>query len=191
MRRKARSSCFSIWHELMQDVNVVVVFHSRIGSTERLALAAAVGAVQGRANIRLRRLPDTGFEAAVEFVPGWKENRERMNMEYVAPREADATWADAIVAGMPSGIGALSAEFGSYFNSLDALRDRGNLEGKIGASFTRAVGTDPLYAAIHRAGLIPLPFMPDSDPLTAARLQGRRVADAVRSLRAARSNTRM
>jgi len=43
----------------MQDVNVVVVFYSRTGSTERLALAAAVGAVQGRALIRLRRLPDS------------------------------------------------------------------------------------------------------------------------------------
>ena len=40
----------------MQDVNVLVVFPTRGEWMERLALAAAVGAVQGRANIRLRCL---------------------------------------------------------------------------------------------------------------------------------------
>jgi hypothetical protein len=63
----------------MQDVNVMVVFND--ASSEPLALAAAVGAVQGRANIRLRRL------------------RPADDMEYVAPRDADAEWADAILMG--------------------------------------------------------------------------------------------
>lgn len=64
----------------MQDVNVVIVFDSRDESMERLALAAAVGAVQGRAFIRLRRFPGT------------PEHRE-----YVMPRDTDAEWAHAIL----------------------------------------------------------------------------------------------
>jgi NAD(P)H dehydrogenase (quinone) len=163
----------------MQDVNVVVVFYSRTGSTERLALAAAVGAVQGRANIRLRRLPDPQGEAIDQ------ENCERMNREYVAPREADATWAEAIIVGMPAGADTLSAEFERYFDSLAALRDRGEFEGKIGSSFTQGVGTGPLYAAMSRAGLITVPLAPDPDSVVAARLQGRRVADMARALRPA------
>ena len=169
----------------MQDVNVVVVFYSRTGSTERLALAAAVGAVQGRANIRLRRLADPEGEAVDETVPGWKENRERMNTEYVAPREADAAWAEAIVVGMPAAADSLSAQFEQYFNSLAALRDQGKFEGKIGASFSEGVGTGPLYAAMCRAGLITVPVMRDSDAVAAARLQGRRVANMIRALRPA------
>jgi NAD(P)H dehydrogenase (quinone) len=169
----------------MQDVNVVVVFHSRTGSTERLALAAAVGAVQGRAFIRLRRLPDPADEAVIESVPGWKENRERMNKEYVAPRESDAEWAEAILVGMPAGDETLSAEFEQYFDSLGALRDKGKFEGKIGASCSEGVGTGPLYAAMCRAGLITVPVLPDPDALAAARLQGRRVANMVRALRSA------
>ena len=39
-------------------VNVLVVFYSRYGETERLALAAGLGAIQEEANIRLRRLAD-------------------------------------------------------------------------------------------------------------------------------------
>jgi NAD(P)H dehydrogenase (quinone) len=167
----------------MQDVNVVVVFHSRTGTTERLALTAAVGAVQGRGNIRLRRLPDPADEAVIESVPGWKENRARMDMEYVAPRDADAEWADAILVGIADGTGSISADAERYFDSLAALRAQGKLESKIGASFTQGLATAPLYAAMCRAGLVTVPPMPDPDPLEAARLQGRRVADMARSLR--------
>ena len=46
----------------MSPINVLVIFSCRSGSTEKLALAAAVGAVQARANIRLRLLPDTAGE---------------------------------------------------------------------------------------------------------------------------------
>jgi NAD(P)H dehydrogenase (quinone) len=161
----------------MQDVNVVVVFYSRTGSTERLALAAAVGAVQGLANIRLRRLSDPGDVTITQ------EDRERMNREYVAPREADAAWADAIILGMPADVDTLSAEFEQYFDSLCVLRDQGKFEGKIGSSFTQGVGTGPLYAAMCAAGFITVPVMQNPDQLVAARLQGRRIADMARSLR--------
>jgi hypothetical protein len=41
---------------MAQDINVLVTFWSRTGVTEKLALAAALGAVQAKANIRLRWL---------------------------------------------------------------------------------------------------------------------------------------
>ena len=63
----------------MQDVNVVVLFNSGDEVVERLALAAAVGAVQGRAFIRLRRFHGT------------PESRE-----YVTPRDPDAEWAECL-----------------------------------------------------------------------------------------------
>jgi len=72
----------------MQDVNVVVLFNSGDEVVERLALAAAVGAVQGRAFIRLRRFHGT------------PESRE-----YVTPRDPDAEWAHAFIIG-----GAASSE---------------------------------------------------------------------------------
>jgi hypothetical protein len=72
--------------------NVLVIFQSFCGKTEKLALAAAVGAVQARASIRLRRLTDSG-----EDVPECRETLERMRKEYVPPQPADAIWADAII----------------------------------------------------------------------------------------------
>lgn len=73
-------------------VNVLVIFHSCSGATEKIALAAAVGAVQARANIRMRRLPDNSTEST--------ETLSRMRREYVAPTPADTLWADAVIIGM-------------------------------------------------------------------------------------------
>jgi multimeric flavodoxin WrbA len=73
-------------------VNVLVIFHSCSGETEKLALAAAVGAVQARANIRMRRLPDNSTES--------NEALTRMRREYVAPTTADTLWADAVIIGI-------------------------------------------------------------------------------------------
>lgn len=76
-------------------VNVLVIFSSLCGNTEKLALAAAVGAVQARANIRMRRLTDSG-----ESVPDCKDDLARMRKEYVPPTAADTQWADAVIVGM-------------------------------------------------------------------------------------------
>ena len=70
-------------------INVLVIFECSSGMTETLALASAVGAVQARANIRMRRLPDDSAEM--------NETLARMRREYVAPMPADALWADAVI----------------------------------------------------------------------------------------------
>jgi hypothetical protein len=78
-------------------VNVVVVFYSRYGDTERLALAAGVGAIQAHANIRMRRLKDMADDEIIACDPRWTENLERMNRDYIAPREIDVDWAEVIL----------------------------------------------------------------------------------------------
>ena len=81
----------------MPEINVVVVFYSRYGKTEELALAAGVGAVQAHANIRLRRLKDLADPETIARDPRWVENLERMNRDYIAPREIDVDWADVLL----------------------------------------------------------------------------------------------
>jgi len=76
-------------------VNVLVVFYSCSGHTEKLALAAAVGAVQARGSIRLRRLSDS-----CEDRPEHREALSRMRSEYVPPAPADVVWADAVIVGL-------------------------------------------------------------------------------------------
>ena len=79
----------------VSPVNVLVIFYCCTGETESLALAAAVGAVQARANIRMRRLTDAG-----EDIPECRDTLARMRREYVPPTAADMIWADAVIIGM-------------------------------------------------------------------------------------------
>lgn len=165
----------------MADVNVLVVFYSRYGKAEKLALAAGLGAIQTKANIRLRRVADIAVPETIEADLAWKQNLARMNMDYVAPRPVDPTWADVIVLATPT---ESSAEVERYVASLRSI---GSMDGKIAAPL--AVGNSesalsPIYAAAACAGLIVVPASaPSSDAVASARAYGRRVSLMARALK--------
>ena len=95
-----------------------MVFYSRYGRAERLALAAGVGAIEAEGNIRLRRLPDDASAEAIQADAAWREALDRMNRDYVAPRPADPVWADVIVLATPADS---SREVEAYVATLPAL----------------------------------------------------------------------
>lgn len=65
-------------------MNVLVIFHADDADGENRALTLALGAVQGKCDIRLRRL---GTEVPANSI----------HKGYVAPRDQDLEWADALV----------------------------------------------------------------------------------------------
>jgi hypothetical protein len=138
-------------------VNVVVVFYSRHGETERLALAAGVGAVQARANIRLRRLMDLADADTIGRDRRWAENLQRMTPEYIAPRDIDADWADVIlVASCPDSPG----EAEQYLTALRASQTK-------------------------KESLMIVPVEDDpADRLASARAQGRKAVEMARQRKA-------
>ena len=119
----------------MSDVNILVAFYSRNGSTEALANAIAEGARSEGAEVRLRRVREYVGPEIMAKAPGWSENAARMNAAYEAPTEADAEWADGIVFGTPTRFGNVSAELKSYIDSLGGLWFQGKLNGKAGGAF--------------------------------------------------------
>ena len=161
----------------MADVNVVITFYSHGGATEKLALAAALGAVQARANIRLRRLPDT--------TPGKNAECERMDQEYVAPREADALWADAFIVATSARLNASAPEWKVYLDALALLAAQGKLAGKVGTAVAYdAAVQSSICSAMAQLGLIPLPAGSAAGTgLDEARLCGRRVGKAARGMK--------
>jgi NAD(P)H dehydrogenase (quinone) len=173
----------------MQDINTLVTFSSRTGSTEKLALAAAVGAVQARANIRLRWLRENVDDQTIDHVAGWRENRNRMAKEYIAPREIDFLWADVLLIGLPARDGVSSAELKTYIDALKLLHSAGKLSGKVGTAFTtESMGAGPsepalvsLCSVLDGLDLILVP----PDAAESARLHGRKVTEVARDLRQA------
>ena len=89
----------------MTPVNVLVIFASQSGRTEQLALAAAVGAVQARANIRIRRLSEQRTEGEQ-----CDEVLARMRREYIPPARADAVWADMVIIGVNGRLAGMSMD---------------------------------------------------------------------------------
>jgi len=138
-------------------VNVVVVFYSRYGATEQLALAAGVGAIQAHANIRVRRLKELAGAETIARDPRWVENLERMNRDYIPPREIDVDWAEVLlVASCPDSL----RETEQYVEALLATPGRN-----------------------VRLLIVPLVDAP-GDRLAAAREQARKAVEDARKLKA-------
>src|SRR5947209_11926599 len=120
----------------MDDVNVLVTFYSRTGSTERLAVWIDEGAMQAGTKIRLRRARDLMPAEVISRSPEWADNRERMDKEYAAPRLADAQWADAVIIGTPDREVFISTELKAYLDVLAVSDPEHRFERKIGSVFS-------------------------------------------------------
>jgi hypothetical protein len=150
----------------MNQPVVLIVFACQSGEIEKRALSAAVGAVQARALIRLRRLPDTDKGELTETLM-------RMRKEYVPPAEADVLGAHALILAANDEADESSPQWRSFLDLLDGLGTEGKLKGKVAAA---AGGRFPSlpglgFVVLHKAV---------SDSL----LLGRDVAEKARSLKA-------
>ncbi len=171
----------------MAPVILLVTFYSRSGSTETRALSLAVGAVQERALIRLRRVADAAAGAAAAD-GGTAEALARMRKEYVVPAEADVLAADAVVIAPTSGSAVDAPEWAAYLGVLRSLGAAGRLRSKVGAVVSTADrDTSAAFAqALSDAGLsVVAPGAAPADAATpeAATAHGRRVAAAARALK--------
>jgi NAD(P)H dehydrogenase (quinone) len=164
-------------------VNVLVVFYSRGGDTERLALTVGVGAIQARANIRLRRLPPGTDAQSTPMTPAQRGTWERMSRDYVEPRAADPLWADVIVLAV-SADGVRDME--AY---VDALPSLGAVAGKTAAPVASGSSPQllrPIYAAAAGAGLVVVPAAVLLDSTDARHAHGRQIVAVAHALKAAR-----
>ena len=138
---------------------VLIIFYCQSGDTEQLALGAAVGAVQSRALIRLRRLPDMGLVSDTEALL-------RMRKEYVPPTEKDILGADALIIVAPPNSSDSDFQWRPYLELIRRLP----LNNKVAAS----IGID--ISSFNALGVITI-----GNPSTDAISLGRAVAEAARS----------
>ena len=141
----------------MPQTIVLVTFYSRGGFTERLATAAAVGAVQARAGIRLRRVPDADSAGALDQFPEQAETLRRMQKEYATPREADVIAADVLIFASTPDVSASAPVWSSFFDLLAQLQSRGKLVGKVAATIDNGAPFASFSSLIERLGLVAVP----------------------------------
>ena len=144
---------------------LLIVYHSRTGSVEALAAAAAEGARGGGAEVRIRRAREVADAASMAAVKGWTESAARQNALHGAPTHDDAEWADAILFGTPCYFGAMATELKNFLDQLGPQWKRGMLAGKVGGAFATAswphggteVATLSLYAPMAHLGMVIVP----------------------------------
>ncbi len=132
----------------MDDVNLLVIFYSRSGLTERLAVLLAEGAIQAGAKIRLRRSRDIMPEEVIASDQAWRSERDRMEKEFAAPRLEDVAWAHVIAFGTPAAPGGLSVELGATLGQISTM-SRTSLAGKAATAFTSSYGGHFWWRAGH------------------------------------------
>jgi NAD(P)H dehydrogenase (quinone) len=124
----------------LSESNVLVIFYSRSGLTERLAVLLAEGAIQGGAKIRLRRCRDVMPEEFIAADATWRANRDRMHQEFAAPRMEDLAWADVIAFGTPAAPASVGPELGATLAQIGLQISSEALVGKGATAFSSSYG---------------------------------------------------
>jgi NAD(P)H dehydrogenase (quinone) len=141
--------------------NVAVIYYSATGNVHALAEAVAEGAVDGGAEVRLRRAAELAPEEAIDANPAWREHLEASAEVPVASLE-DLRWADGFAFGSPTRFGNVSAQLKQFLDMTGPLWAAGELADKVATAFTSAINAHggnestllALYNTMHHWGAI-------------------------------------
>ena len=168
----------------MAQTIAVVTFYSRGGTTERLATAAAVGAVQMRAGIRMRRVSDPDPAAALARFPEHREELRRMHKEYVAPREADLVDADVLVVASTADVTPASPEWQACGDLLMRLHSEGQLRHKVAAVVDNGPSARAFSTMLEQLGMPIVSASAGDDELGRAMALGRAAVSRAQEMKA-------
>ncbi|MBO4159251.1 MULTISPECIES: NAD(P)H:quinone oxidoreductase [Micromonospora] len=200
----------------MGPVNLAIIYYSATGTVHTLAQAAAEGARQAGANVRLRKVAESAPAEAVDARAEWAQHvQDTADVEVASGDDLD--WADAALLGTPTRFGNVSSQLKAFIDTLGPLWFQGRLAGKVYSAFTASNtshgGQESTLLSLsnvfyHWGGIIvppgytdPIQFQsgnpygtshvagsgpPGDVTLQAARYQARRVVDTAAALKAGR-----
>ncbi len=140
-------------------MNVSIIYYSSTGTNAAIAQAVAEGAREAGAEVRVRLVPETAPEAAIDSNPAWRRFTDTIKDEPRATPD-DVTWADAVVFGSPTRFGNVAAQVKQFLDTLGGVWAKGLLADKVYAGFTSAMNAHggqestllALYTTIHHFG---------------------------------------
>jgi len=118
-------------------VNVAVIYYSATGNVHQLARAAAAGAAESGAEVRLRKCREIAPPEAIAGNPDWASNA-RDAADVPEASVDDLAWADVVLFGTPTRYGAIAAQLKQFIDMTGPLWGEGKLAGKVYGAFTSA-----------------------------------------------------
>lgn len=117
--------------------NVAIIYYSSTGNTHKMAEAAAEGAREAGADVRLRRAKELAPDAAIDSNPNWRAHIEATShIEEATPD--DLEWADGYLLGTPTRFGLPTAQLKQFIDQCGGKWAAGALQDKAAGAFTGA-----------------------------------------------------
>jgi len=120
---------------------IAVVHYSSTGNVFRLAQAVADGAVEGGAEVRLRRVAELAPEEAIAQNPDWRRHLDEVEGKVEEAELDDLEWANGFAFGTPSRFGMVAAQLKQFIDQTGGLWQEGVLADKVATAFTSALNT--------------------------------------------------
>ncbi|MDG6107740.1 NAD(P)H:quinone oxidoreductase [Dactylosporangium aurantiacum] len=119
----------------MEPVHAAIIYYSATGTVHALAQAAAEGAEQAGADVRLRKVAESAPPEAVDARPEWARH-VRDTAGVAEAGLADLDWADVVLFGTPTRFGNVAAQLKAFVDATGPLWLRGALADKVYSAFT-------------------------------------------------------
>jgi NAD(P)H dehydrogenase (quinone) len=117
--------------------NIAIVYYSATGNIAAMANAIGEGAASVGAEVRVRRVAETGPADAIDSNPKWQAHFDEMANEPLATLD-DLEWADGIALGSPTRFGGPASQLKSFLDTTGGLWFKGALVNTVGTAFTTA-----------------------------------------------------
>ncbi|WP_245954374.1 NAD(P)H:quinone oxidoreductase [Paenibacillus flagellatus] len=122
---------------IVSNVNLVIVYYSSTGTNYKLAQAAAEGAKELGADVKIVRVPETAPESAIASNPAWKVHVEATK-DVPEVTHADIEAADAIIFSVPTRFGNMPSQMKQFLDTTGGLWFQGKLVNKVVSAMTSA-----------------------------------------------------
>jgi NAD(P)H dehydrogenase (quinone) len=119
----------------VEPVDIAIIYYSATGTVHALALAAAEGAEEAGARVRLRKVADPAPAEAINANPAMARHVQD-TADVVEADLDDLAWADAVLFGTPTRFGNPASPLRAFIETTGALWQAGALAGKVYSAFT-------------------------------------------------------
>ncbi len=122
----------------MAELKIAVIYYSATGTNHQLAEAAAAGAKDVGAAVRIRRAKELAPKEAMATNPAWMAHHEATRDTVPEATLDDLDWADGLIFSVPTRFGGMAAQMKQFLDTAGPLWGQGKLAGKVVTAMSSA-----------------------------------------------------
>jgi len=119
----------------VHPVKAAIIYYSATGTVHALAQAAANGAEEAGADVRLRKVAELAPPTAISANPDWGRHIQA-SADVIEASLDDLAWADAVLFGTPTRYGNPASQLRAFIDTTGPMWAKGALADKVYTAFT-------------------------------------------------------